>query len=83
MAKVNDFQANPGGTRARTSIPDPYPQPQAQSPREGVADRSKADAAPGELVYKADAPAGGAAGSPIGVGSIGNSQKSFKLNGGG
>lgn len=75
----NNFLTNPGGSRApgKGRRFDDQQAPPQQS-RETVADRSTKDAAAGDLVPKVQAnPA-----VDVGVGSIGNGQKPYRLGGG-
>lgn len=72
----NNFLTNPGGGassgRGRDFTREVGP---SQSPRESGADRSSDDAAAGGLVPKVEAMPG----PDVGVGSIGNSAKPFRL----
>lgn len=83
----NNFLTNPGGSRSggggTNFLTSPGGRSQGANPvagsREAVADRSTDDAAPGGLIPKIQA----SPGVGVGVGSIGNSQKSHRLGGGG
>lgn len=74
----NNFITNPGGSGSGGKgrrFDDQKAAP--QKPRESSADRNGSDAAPGGLVPKVQA----APGKDVGVGSIGNGAKPFRIGG--
>ena len=73
---TNPRGANQGGSGRRFDNEKSAP----QAPRQSTADISVADAAPGGLIPMADAQQ--TPGKDIGVGSIGNAARPFKLDGG-
>lgn len=76
----NNFLTNPSGSgvsgRGRDFTKETGP---SQTPRESVADRSTDDAAAGGLIPKVEA----GPNHDVGVGSVGNAAKPFRLGGGG
>lgn len=76
----NNFLTNPGGSGSRgTGRAFHDQQGAAQSPREAVADRDESTAAPGGLIPKVEATP--TPGKDIGVGSIGNGNKPYRVGG--
>ena len=77
----NNFLINPGGS-GMTGTGRRFDNQQAKPQKlyEADSDINRQDAAPGDLIPKADAPA--RPDSDVGVGSIGDGRKPFTLNGG-
>lgn len=78
----NNFLTNPGGSGSRgTGRRFDNQQGASQTARESVADRDTNSAVAGDLVPKVEAVP--LPGKDIGVGSIGNAQKPYRIGGGG
>lgn len=78
----NNFLINPGGSpegnRGGSGTRFDNQQAPPQKPREAVADRNTEDAAPGGLL-----PLVPPTGDDVGCGTLGDSNKPYRLNGGG